>query len=262
MVRNCSQVFLRGKHELTVEAMNFHLWAHIVFVESSRIHISTSQLSIHFRCCSYFIWKDKKAEWFVVHIFCEEPLLFALLSIAVLLRLCFLNPLYSEVWHGMSERGLWYSYAHFIFSLNLCLSFFDMTRTLRKQNTLMINLNTKWHIARPVESTSVQREHQLPLKMNAGGNWGKDVSSPTRLSSPGWKMVNFLIPFLVQINSNDSSPRGCHQFLLVVVICYQDLPRLGQGISCKHPWPGNLSEVMNCRKGIFNHAITIMIWCQ
>ena len=64
---------------------------------------------------------------------------------------------------------------------------------------------------------------------------------------------------IYQINSNNSSPRGCHQFLLVVVACYQDLPRLGQGISCKRPWPGNLNEVMNCRKCIFNHA---MIWCE
>lgn len=44
-------------------------------------------------------------------IFCEDSLLSALLSIAVFFCLCFLNPLYSEVWHGMSEIGLWYSYA-------------------------------------------------------------------------------------------------------------------------------------------------------
>ena len=87
-------------------------------------------------------------------IFCEDSLLSALLSIAVFFRLCFLNPLYSEVWHGMSEIGLWSSYAHF-FTKSMFIIFWHDSHS---------NLNTKWHIARPVESTSVQREHQLHWK--------------------------------------------------------------------------------------------------
>ena len=65
--------------QLKLGDMHFHLMAHIRFLESSRIHVSTSQLSIHFQ------YGRTKGRSCLCSIFCEEPLLFALLSIAVFL---------------------------------------------------------------------------------------------------------------------------------------------------------------------------------
>lgn len=92
--------------------------------------------------------------------------------------------------------------------------------------------------------------------MNAGGNWGKGVSSPTRPNSPGWKTVN-KIPFLVQINSNDSSPRGCHQFPLVIS-CSCFVTKICQGLG-KESLVNIHDLAITMRSWIVGNA---MIWCE
>ena len=94
------------------------------------------------------------------------------------------------------------------------------------------------------------------LKMNAGGNWGKDVSSPTRPNSPGWKMVKKIL-FLVQINSNDSSPRGCHQFPLVIS-CSCFVTKICQGLG-KESLVNIHDLAITMRSWIVGNA---MIWCE